>query len=67
MSKNKLQQQQPTAISMSVFPRFFCFISFSDASQRSAMGVQKQYKKRFAKNSCRKSFTKESTKHPKPI
>jgi hypothetical protein len=42
---------------MSVFPRllllyrvFWCF---------SAMGVQKHYKKRFTKKSCRKSFEKQ--------
>jgi hypothetical protein len=30
------------------------------------MGVQKHYKKRFTKKSCRKVFTKNSTKNPKP-
>jgi hypothetical protein len=30
------------------------------------MGVQKHYQKRFAKKSCRKVFTKNSTKNPKP-
>jgi hypothetical protein len=33
----------------------------------SAMGVQKHHQKRFAKKSCRKVFTKNSTKNPKPI
>jgi hypothetical protein len=32
----------------------------------SAMGVQKHYKKRCTKRSCRKVFTKKSTKNPKP-
>jgi hypothetical protein len=31
------------------------------------MGVQKHYKKRFAKKSCRKVFTKILTKSPKTI
>jgi hypothetical protein len=32
----------------------------------SAMGIQKHYKKHFTKRSCRKVFTKKSTKNPKP-
>jgi hypothetical protein len=33
----------------------------------SAMGVQKHHKKGFTERSCRKVFTKKSTKNPKPI
>jgi hypothetical protein len=34
----------------------------------SAMGIQKYYKKRCAqKKTCRKAFTKKSTKNPKPV
>ena len=49
---------------MSVFPRFFWFYRVFGCF--SAMGVQKHHKKRFAKKSCRKVFTKSSTKNPKP-
>jgi hypothetical protein len=45
-------------------------VSFSSTffvlSRFRAMGVQKHYKKRFTKKSCRKVFTKYSTKNPKP-
>jgi hypothetical protein len=50
---------------MSVFSRFVLFYRVFMCF--SAMGVQKHYKKRFAKESCRKVFTKNSTKNPKPI
>jgi hypothetical protein len=53
-----------TSTSMSVFPRLFLFYRIFGCF--SAMGVQKHYKKRFAKKSLRKCFTKQSTKSPKP-
>jgi hypothetical protein len=50
---------------MSGFPRFFLFYRVS--GRFSAMGVQKHYKKRFAKKIVSKSFNKNSTKNTKPI
>jgi hypothetical protein len=52
--------------SMSVFSQLFLFYRVFGCF--SAMGVQKHYKKGYTKQtkSCRKVFTKNSTKNPKP-
>ena len=52
--------RKSTKISMSVFPRLFWFYRVIRCFL--AMGVQKHYKKRFTKKSCRKVFTNKSTK-----
>ena len=52
--------RKSTKISMSVFPRLLLFYRVFGCF--SAMGVQKHYKKRFTKKSCRKVFTNKSTK-----
>jgi hypothetical protein len=58
-SQNQNNRQKIQCQFSSTFFVLSCFRVFlSD-------GVQKHYKKRFAKKSCRKAFTKKSTKNPK--
>jgi hypothetical protein len=52
--------RKSTKISMSLFPRLFVFYRVFRCFL--AMGVHRHYKKRFTKKSCRKVFTKKSTK-----
>jgi hypothetical protein len=58
------QSRSMSDVSFSSFLDFFVYRVFGCFS---AMGVQTHYKKRFTKRSCRKVFTKDSTKNPKPI
>jgi hypothetical protein len=57
--------KKSTKKSMSVFIDFFWFYRVFGCF--SATGVQKHHKKRLAKKSRRKVFTKNSAKNPKPI
>jgi hypothetical protein len=63
MSKKK--SKISTKNSMSVFPGLFCFIAFSGVFQR--WEFKNATKNVLQKKSCRKVFTKNSTKNPKPI
>jgi hypothetical protein len=53
----RLFPKKSTKISMSVFPRLFLFYRVFGCF--SATGVQKHYKKRFGKKSCRNVFTEK--------
>jgi hypothetical protein len=50
---------------MSGFPRFLCFIAFSGACQRREFKSTTKTKNVLQKQSCRKVFTKQSTKKSK--
>jgi hypothetical protein len=60
----KLFQKFRQSFRCQFFLDFFCFIAFSGVSQR--WGFKNTTKNVLQKKSCRKVFTKKSTKNPKP-